>query len=437
MNLDERLSNVAIVGAAGKMGSGISLLLAQQMGLAKAKNPTQDIVLHLIDTRDQGLHDLVQYIRAQVAKMAEKQILKLRVLYKERNDLVENAEMIEELVNTTISILRPTKELTSAKDSSVVFEAVIESEQLKIDIFKKLKACCKPDTYFFTNTSSIPIKIVDQGAELDGKIIGYHFYNPPAIQKLLEIISWENTNQDLQSVAAEIAGLLRKIVVESNDVAGFIGNGHFIREGLYALNKTKELQEPHSFAGAVYLVNKTTQDFLMRPMGIFQLLDYVGIDVYNFILKIMDKYIEDENFNHQIIDTMISNNVLGGQRGDGSQKDGFFQYSKGKMIGVYCMEKKGYVPLDSTEEWDKTLGNYPSSWKPWKKMLKQKHEVVAQIFSELSEGNSLGCKLAFAYAQASKEIAENLVKAGVAKSNADVDNVLLTGFYHAYGITTI
>ncbi|BBM83550.1 3-hydroxyacyl-CoA dehydrogenase family protein [Candidatus Uabimicrobium amorphum] len=437
MNLDERLSNVAIVGAAGKMGSGISLLLAQQLGMAKAKNPDKDIVLHLIDTRDQGLYDLVQYIRGQILKMAEKQIVKLRQIYKDRSDLVENSEIIDELVNTTLGILRPTKELSSAKDSSVVFEAVIESESLKIDIFKQLKSICKDDTYFFTNTSSIPIKVVDEGAGLQGRIIGYHFYNPPAIQKLLEIITSEKTQQDLQNIAEELAGRLRKTVVCSNDVAGFIGNGHFIREGLYALQKTKELQEQHSFTCAVYLMNKVTQDFLMRPMGIFQLLDYVGIDVYNFILQIMDKYIEGEEFKNELIDTMIKNNALGGQRGDGSQKDGFFQYEKGKMVGVYCYKQDNYVPLDSTEEWDKLLGDYPASWKPWKKMLKQKQDVVAQIFSELNSGESLGCQLASKYAQASKEIAENLVKNDVALCNGDVDKVLLTGFFHAYGITTI
>ena len=71
--------------------------------------------------------------------MAEKQVMKLREIYSDRNDLVENAEMIDELVNTTLSILRPTKELSSAKDSRLVFEAVIESEDLKIDIFKNSK----------------------------------------------------------------------------------------------------------------------------------------------------------------------------------------------------------------------------------------------------------------------------------------------------------
>lgn len=437
MNLDERLSNVAIIGAAGKMGSGISLLLAQQMGLEKAKNPDREIVLHLIDTREQGLHDLVAYIRVQIIKMAEKQIIKLREIYKDRNDLVENAEMIEELAQTTLNILRPTKELSVTKDSHLIFEAVIESKSLKIKIFKQLKAYCQPHAFFFTNTSSIPIQEVDKGAELDGRIIGYHFYNPPAIQKLLEIITWSNTNEELKIIADQLAKTLRKIVVHSNDIAGFIGNGHFIREGLHALEKTLELQKSHSLPTAICIMNKITQDFLMRPMGIFQLLDYVGVDVYNFILKIMDEYIKDETFQHDLIDTFIKNDVLGGQKGDGSQKDGFFQYKKGKMVAVYCTEKKQYVPLIEEEKLNELLGEYPSSWLPWKKMLKQAPEKVHTIFKELKANNSLGCKLATEYALKSKEIANNLVKANVAQRNEDVDTVLLTGFFHAYGITKI
>jgi len=62
----------------------------------------------------------------------------------------------------------------------MVFEAIIENEDIKLGIYRKLKELCPPHTFFFTNTSSIPIRVLDGEADLGGRIIGFHFYNPPA-----------------------------------------------------------------------------------------------------------------------------------------------------------------------------------------------------------------------------------------------------------------
>src|SRR6185295_15214336 len=102
---------------------------------------------------------------------------------------------------------------------------------------------CPPDAYFLTNTSSIPISALSQSAELGGRLLGYHFYNPPAVQKLVEVITARNTEPALVELGNELGKLLEKTLVPSHDVAGFIGNGHFIREGLFALERFRELRE--------------------------------------------------------------------------------------------------------------------------------------------------------------------------------------------------
>ena len=66
------------------------------------------------------------------------------------------------------------------------------------------------------------------------------------------------------------------MVVPSNDVAGFIGNGHFMRDILYATREVEKLQKEFGFVEAIYAMNRISQDYLIRPMGIFQLIDYVG-----------------------------------------------------------------------------------------------------------------------------------------------------------------
>ncbi len=109
MDLSERLENVAVLGAAGKMGSGISLLLAQELGRTKLapENKGKVYRLALIDRDEASLAGLMSYLRGQLLKMAEKSVPLLRQLYADRADLVENGEMIQQFVGDALSTLRP------------------------------------------------------------------------------------------------------------------------------------------------------------------------------------------------------------------------------------------------------------------------------------------------------------------------------------------
>ena len=440
ISLNEKLENVAIIGAAGKMGSGISFLLAYEMAILKVKENVP-CKLQLIDTREEALDGLCSYINKQALKKAEKSMVFLRSIYSDYKDIVENKEIIDHFVATINSIMRPTTVLDVAKNSKLVFEAVIEKESLKIDIFKQLKSLCGPDTLYFTNTSSIPVKNLDNAAQLEGKIIGYHFYNPPAVQKLLELIKIDSNTPEQIEFSEKLAKQLGKIVIVSNDIAGFIGNGHFIREGIRVASKVKSLQEKYNHAQSVYMVNKVTQDLMVRPMGMFQLIDYVGLDVFNCIMTVMGAHIEGEEFASDLITDMCSAGVLGGQNSDGSQKDGFFRYEKGKIVGVYDLSSKEYLTIEEgwTKQCDEDLGTYPANWYPWKKLLKdrEKQQKVSAFFESLQENTSLGAKLALEILRESKDIATKLVQDGVAEKNEDVDEVLLTGFFHVYGITQL
>ena len=96
--LHTRFENVAVVGAAGKMGSGISLLLALELAWRALERRDASFVLNLVDVHDGALQDLVRYIRTQAVKEAEKQINRLRLLFQDRPDLVENQDMVQEFV---------------------------------------------------------------------------------------------------------------------------------------------------------------------------------------------------------------------------------------------------------------------------------------------------------------------------------------------------
>ncbi len=440
MNFDQRLQNVSVLGAAGKMGSGIALLLAAEM--AKAKNLPENegtkYRLNLIDVNDDALDGLWVYLKAQLTKIGEKTTIILRNLYKDREDLVENFDIIPQFVDDAFSVIRVNTDLNMAKDSKVVFEAVIENKDLKVDLLKKLDNLCAKDTIYLTNTSSIPIHILNEEANLDGRIIGFHFYNPPVVQRLAELISCEKTIPELKEFSSELAKRLRKVIVSANDIAGFIGNGHFLRDGLFAISEAKKLAKDFSLPGGIYIMDKISRDLLVRPMGIFQLIDYVGVDVYQCISDTVDSYIEGENLKEELLKRMVDKKVLGGQRADGSQKDGFLKYEKGRPAGVYDIDKGEYKIFDPdgwTGELDKKIGDYPQGFYPWRKLLMdpKKNEKLSEFFKNLKAKDTLGAKLALAYLRNSKQIGQRLVDSKVANSADDVNKVLLNGFYHLYG----
>ena len=118
-----------------------------------------------------------------------------------------------------------------------------ENLDLKVKLLSRIISHNSRDAWFFTNTSSIPISELNAKANLNGRLIGFHFYNPPAVQKLVELISAESTLPDLADFARQFAKKLRKTVVPSHDVAGFIGNGHFMRDALYAVAEVERLAE--------------------------------------------------------------------------------------------------------------------------------------------------------------------------------------------------
>ena len=272
MTLDNRLEKVAILGAGGKMGSGISLLFAQEMAIQKlrSENRNHDYQLTLIDVSAEALDGLQKYLQGQGKRFAQKSAEQLKELLPGAGSL---EEMETQFVDTLLSVLNPTTELNAAKDSHMVFEAILEKIDLKISVFKQLKEICAEDTYFFSNTSSIPLHELDSRVELDGRIIGFHFYNPPAVQKLVELIIPEKIKPELPSLSRELGKRLKKIIIPSNDIAGFIGNGHFVRDGLHGIAEAQRLVKKMSFVQTVYTINRISQDLLARPMGIFQLID--------------------------------------------------------------------------------------------------------------------------------------------------------------------
>lgn len=440
MTYEERLQNVSVLGAAGKMGSGILLLTAVEMADLSLlpENKGKSFVLNAIDISPQGLSGLMKYLRDQIRKVAEKKTVWLRKMYADRDDLIENYDIIDEYIFDVMNVIRPVTSIAAAYDSNLIFEAVSENRALKVKLLSDIDKNNDNNPWFFTNTSSVPIGLIEEEAGLEGRIIGFHFYNPPAVQRLVELIKTNNTKDEVVEFAHAYAKKLRKIIVPSNDFAGFIGNGHFMRDALHGMKEAETLAKEKDIPlfKAIYMINQITQDYLVRPMGIFQLIDYVGIDVVQFILNVMNPFVSDEELHSDLLDKMMLQGVKGGQKSSGAQKDGFLKYKGANVTSVWDVHKQTYVDIDKfKDECDELLGNLPNSAVAWKSILrnKKKDDLLATFFNDLKALDTLGAVTAVNYGRRSKEIGEKLVADKVATEIDHVNTVMLTGFFHAYG----
>jgi 3-hydroxyacyl-CoA dehydrogenase len=477
MDWTERMRTAAVLGAGGKMGSGIAWVALKAMAGLDAKENgvpgSGKYDLALIDADPKAFPRLKSYLRSQLLKDAEKGIGDLRHWARDRSDLIENGEIIEAYVDGAMSMVRCESDAAGAKGAKLVFEAVFEDLALKKELYARLKTLCAEDAVFLTNTSSIPISILDQSAGLGGRILGFHFYNPPAVQKLVEMISGRQTRPDVVALGRDLGKAFGKIVVPSNDVAGFIGNGHFIRELLFALERLRGMRAGAGGAEALLYLNKATQDFLIRPMGVFQLLDYVGLDVFRMILKVMREHLDPYHadggvFRDDTLDALLAAGVRGGQLGSGEQKNGLFRYERNRITGVLDLDavladgngnqgaSPGIAYVDLADaRFDgtlKSLGTPPEGCAPWSQLAKDpaRKEKIAAYLARLAKaakgdlaesgskgragaGAGTGLGLALAFLDHSRSCGDALVRTGVAASDEDVSKVLMNGFFHLYG----
>ena len=153
-------------------------------------------------------------------------------------------------------------------------------------------------------------------------------------------------------------------------------------------------------------------------------------------MQVMDPYMDGENLRCELIEKMLEQGIKGGQNPDGSQKNGILSYEKGRITGIWDMDKKDYIPVDTIEgEVAPDLGSLPRGHMPWKEVIRDpdKSGKLESYFKSLAGEQSTAARLASEYGRNSKAIGELLVEKKVAASSADVNTVLLTGFFHAYG----
>jgi len=158
-------------------------------------------------------------------------------------------------------------------ECDLVIEAVAEELDVKRAVFGTLDEVCKPGAILASTTSSLPVIECAAATSRPGDVIGLHFFNPAPVMKLVEVVSTISTAPDVAATARSLCATLNKHAVSCGDRAGFIVNALLFP---YLNDAVKMLEAHYASADDIDAAMKTG---CALPMGPFELLDVVGLDV--------------------------------------------------------------------------------------------------------------------------------------------------------------
>jgi enoyl-CoA hydratase/3-hydroxyacyl-CoA dehydrogenase len=251
-----------VVGA-GTMGHGIAELAA----IAGFK-------VYIADVNMDILRGALDRIRWSLSKLSERGVLR-------------------EPVDTVISRITPvisvnpdgswSQDLASVlTQSQFMVEAIPEKLELKQSLFEFADRYAPQDAILATNTSSLPITEIAKPTRRPERVVGMHFFNPPVLMPLVEVIRGASTSDEVVRVTVEVSRRFGKTpVVVNKDVPGFIVNrilGRLMNTACYMVERGLATVED---------VDATVFYTLGFPMGVFELADYSGIDVFYLVSTAM------------------------------------------------------------------------------------------------------------------------------------------------------
>ncbi len=238
-------------------------------------------------------------------------------------------------------------ELEGLAPASVVIEAAPETLELKQQIFSKLDAICPKDTILATNTSTLSVTEIAAVTRHPGRVAGMHFFNPPAVLKLVEVVRGMETSRAAIDALFKLAQLLGKVPVETGDTPGFIVNR--VARPFYgeALRLLGEKAADHQ---AIDRVLEAGAGFRMGP---FRLMDLIGIDINATAMRSMyeQTFGEPRYRPHWIQMQMMQAGRLGRKSGRGFydygetlEESSELHLSEAPLSGPVLISKGTYAP---------------------------------------------------------------------------------------------
>ena len=244
--------------------------------------------------------------------------------------LVTKEKISKEEGDAIFSRITPVVDLNDAvKDAELVIEVVPEIMDLKKQVYAELDKAAKPEVIFASNTSTLPITEIANTTSRPDKFIGIHFFNPPQLMKLVEVIPGEKTAQEITELTQDfVRSVNKQAVLCRKDVPGFIINRLFIpmvHEACYLQDRTGASLEE---------IDSAVKFKLGFPMGIFELADFTGMDVIH--KATVEMHLRDKKVikPHKTVEKMFDEKKLGQKSGEG-----YYKYSDDKYERVELSEE--------------------------------------------------------------------------------------------------
>jgi enoyl-CoA hydratase/3-hydroxyacyl-CoA dehydrogenase len=255
------------------------------------------------------------------------------------NKLVEKQKITTNQAEDILGRILPVVDLREAlRGADMLIEAVPEDMNLKRKVYKEINQCSETKTIYASNTSTLPITELGELTNRPEHFIGLHFFNPPQLMQLVEVIPGKLTNQDITDKAMDyVLRIGKQPILCRKDVAGFIVNRIFIplvHEAAYCQDRDK---------ASILQIDSAVKFKMAFPMGIFELADYTGLDVIH--KATIEMYSRDNAVinPHPKIKQLFDEGNLGQKSGRG-----FYDYKgeKYERIDLTAQEAENYDPIN-------------------------------------------------------------------------------------------
>ena len=219
--------------------------------------------------------------------------------------------------------LRAAPRLEDLAGCELVIEAAPEDLELKRELFAQLAGVCGTEAILATNTSSLSVTAIAAGVERPERVCGMHFFNPPALMRLVEVVAGDETSEETLAIAGEVAQAMGRQPIRAADAIGFVGNRCARPFTLEALRLLGDRIATHEQIDRIVRIGGGFR------MGPFELMDLVGVDV-NFEVA---KSFWEQSFHeprwrpHPIQSRMVAAGRLGRKAGRGyyDYRDGAYR----------------------------------------------------------------------------------------------------------------
>jgi enoyl-CoA hydratase/3-hydroxyacyl-CoA dehydrogenase len=252
--------------------------------------------------------------------------------------LVEKQKITQIEADRIFNRITPEVDLElSLRDTDLLIEAVPEDLDLKKKVYTNVDKFAEEKTVYASNTSTLPITEMAALTGRPERFIGLHFFNPPQLMRLVEIIPGRDTNQHTTDTALDfVMRVGKEPVLCRKDVAGFIVNRIFIplvHEAAYCLERD---------GASMTQIDSAVKYKMGFPMGIFELADYTGLDV--IFKATSEMYARDNRIvnPHPKIKELVDAQNLGQKTGKG-----FYEYSGStyERVNLTPEEASKYNPI--------------------------------------------------------------------------------------------